>query len=89
MEILETHIVKIKLDYNDHEYMDKFRFHVEDLFMLNGDTYKIMDIRYTPEKLELYLILELVKRAINFYVLTKDEKIYKVADFNENATKEK
>lgn len=84
MEIKEEKIICIKLNKKDIHF-DKIR--IGDLIMYKGDTFKVFN-RYFIDEEEI-IKLFLVSRATNFYVITTEQGLFKVADYYENSIKEK
>ena len=83
MEIKEEKIMCIKLNKKDM-YFDKIR--IGDLIMYKGDTFKVFNHYFIDN--EEIIKLFLVSRATNFYVITSNNGLFKVADYYENSKKE-
>lgn len=82
----ETRLI---LEFDLEEYK-KYSFHKGDIIMYKGDTYIVYEItNLVNYPHTVYLKLELFKRAINYYLINKEDNLFKVADYVLNCLKEK
>ena len=84
MDIINRSMIII--DFTKDEKNIVNGLHKCDIIMYRGDTYKIYaiiahDDGYTVK-------LEMIFRAVNFYCINMDNKLFKVADFDFNCRRE-
>ena len=85
--------ILIKLNFTKIEYAKcEYSFHIGDLIMYCGDTFKVIKIIDDFETKQVTITLQLLSRGTNFYTIIKDPwgaSIRCVANYIANCEKER
>ena len=85
MLIIEKSMVLLTFNKNEIDTAVK-SLHKSDIIMYRGDSYIIYEI-CKDEDGTMYIKLELLRRASNFFCIDMNNNLFKVADYNFNCKK--